>query len=226
MTDDKALSIFTRLLLSGKIREAVRFITERQESGGVMLPTEDAIKPTGKTVLEVLQLKHPEQAEPHIDAFVECEELPAILEVTITEEHIRKTAHKLSGSAGPSGADSTLWQSMLLKYGNHSKELCEAMAMLTERQANNILEWEEVHAQKAKRELALRKLPVGIRPIGVGELMDRCADKTMLYVTEDDVKITCNSDQLCSGIKSGMEGTIHATRELFQANMMTDLVYF
>ena len=46
--------------------------------------------------------------------------------------------------------------------------------------------------------------------------MDRCADKTMLYVTEDDVKITCNSDQLCSGIKSGMEGAIHAIRELFQ----------
>ena len=80
---------------------------------------------------------------------------------------------------------------MLLKYGNHSKELCEAMAMLTERQANNILEWEEVRAQKVKRELALRKLPVGITPVGVGDLMDRCVDKTMLYVTEDDVKITC-----------------------------------
>ena len=48
--------------------------------------------------------------------------------------------------------------------------------------------------------------------------MDRCADKSMLYVTEDDVKITCNSDRLCSGIKSGilMEGAIHAIRELFQ----------
>ena len=127
MTDDKALSILTRLLLNGKIREAVRFITERQESGGVMLPTEDAIKPAGKMVLEVLQLKHPEQAEPHIDAFVKCEELPTLLKVTITEDHI---CHKLSGSAGPSGADLTLWHSMLLKYGNHSKELCEAMAML------------------------------------------------------------------------------------------------
>ena len=216
MSEEKALNIFTRLLLSGKIREAVRFITERQESGGVMMPYEDAVKPAGKTVLEVLQLKHPEQAEPHPDAFVECEELPTMLEVTITEEHIRKTAHKLSGSAGPSGADSTLWQSMLLRYGNHSKDLREAMAVLVERQANNIIEWEEVRAQKAKRELALRKLPAGIRPIGVGELMDRCADKTMIYVTEDDVKIACNIDQLCSGIKSGMEGAIHAIRQLFQ----------
>ena len=46
--------------------------------------------------------------------------------------------------------------------------------------------------------------------------MDRCVDKTMLYVTEGDVKITCNPDQLCSGIKSGMEGAIHARGELFQ----------
>ena len=92
------------------------------------------------------------------------------MEGTITEAHIRKTAHKLSGSAGPSGADSTLWQAMLLKYGNHSKELREAMAVLTERQANKIVEWVEVRAQKAKREIALRKLPAGVRPIGVGEL--------------------------------------------------------
>ena len=28
MTDDKAVAIFTRLLLNGKIREATRFITE------------------------------------------------------------------------------------------------------------------------------------------------------------------------------------------------------
>ena len=148
MTDEKVISIFTRLLLNGKIREAVRFITERQESGGVMMPHEDALKPAGKTVLEVLELKHPDQTEPHADAFVECDELPILLEVTVTEEHIRKTAHKLSGSAGPSGADSMLWQSILLKYGNQSKELREAMATLTERQANNIIEWEEIRAQK------------------------------------------------------------------------------
>ena len=35
------------------------------------------------------------------------------------------------------------------------------MAMLTERQANKIVEWVEVWAQKAKREIALRKLPAG-----------------------------------------------------------------
>ena len=50
----------------------------------------------------------------------------------------------------------------------------------------------------------------------MGELCDRCADKTMLEVTGDDVKNVCNTDQLCSGIKSGMEGAIHAIRQLYQ----------
>ena len=47
-------------------------------------------------------------------------------------------------------------------------------------------------------------------------ICDRCADKTMLEVTGDDVKNVCNTDQLCSGIKSGMEGAIHAIRQLYQ----------
>ena len=37
----------------------------------------------------------------------------------------------------------------------------------------------------------------------------------MIEVTEDDVKFACNSDQLSSGIKAGIEGAIHSTRELF-----------
>ena len=104
------------------------FITQRQESGGVMLPDKDA----GKTVLEALQMKHPEQTEPHPDAFILCEDLPTFNDVIITESHILKIAHKKSGSAGPSGADSTHWQSFLLKYCNHdhSKELREAIAIL------------------------------------------------------------------------------------------------
>ena len=65
MTDEKTIEIFTRLILNGKIRQATRFITERMESGGVMMPNEDAIKPAGKTVLEVLKMKHPNRANPN-----------------------------------------------------------------------------------------------------------------------------------------------------------------
>ena len=46
-------------------------------------------------------------------------------------------------------------------------------------------------------------------------LMDQLCDKVMIEVTEDDVKIACNSDQLCSGIKAGIEAAVHSVRQFF-----------
>jgi len=57
ITDEQAIKIFSRLMLEGKIREATRFITEREESGGIMSPGDDAGKPKGRTVMEVLLSK-------------------------------------------------------------------------------------------------------------------------------------------------------------------------
>ena len=138
-----------------------------------MLPHEDAIKPAGKTVIEVLQMKHPNQAEPHADAFIDCDVLSVLVDVTVAGAHVRKTANKLSGSAGRAEQIQHIGKA-LLKYGNHSNELCNAIAVLIERQANTVVDWEEIRSQKAMRELALKKLPAGVRPIGIyniGELM-------------------------------------------------------
>ena len=48
--------------------------------------------------------------------------------------------------------------------------------------------------------------------------MDRESDKVMIDVTKGDVKVTCNSHQLCSGIKGGIKGAVHAIKELFDEN--------
>ena len=37
----------------------------------------------------------------------------------------------------------------------------------------------------------------------------------MIEVTEDDVKIACNSDQLCSGIQAGIEAAVHSVRQIY-----------
>ena len=47
-----------------------------------MSPDDDAGKPKGKTVMEVLQSKHPEQATPGEEAFVECSNLPDLFLLT------------------------------------------------------------------------------------------------------------------------------------------------
>ena len=60
MDDDEAILNFSRLVLLGKLCQAVTFLTERAENGGILQPDDDAQK--GKTVIEVLQVKHPNQA--------------------------------------------------------------------------------------------------------------------------------------------------------------------
>ena len=55
----------------------------------------------------------------------------------------------------------------------------------------------------------------GVRPVGIGESTDRCFEKIMTITTGSDVMEICGSDQLCSGIKSGIEGAIHAISQKF-----------
>ena len=85
-----------------------------------MDPNEDAVKPAGMTVLQVLIDKHPEQRTPNEEDFMACESLPTFVEVDITAAHVEQAARKLSGSAGISGFDSFQLQRVLLRFGNHS----------------------------------------------------------------------------------------------------------
>ena len=45
--------------------------------------------------------------------------------------------------------------------------------------------------------------------------MARLCAKVMTYITGYDVQAECLADQICSGLKSGIEGSIHAFRNLF-----------
>ena len=183
-----------------------------------MNPYDDSGKPTGKTVLEVLKSLHPEQAEANSDAFMDCEKIPALLQVDITAGHVERVIRKLSGGAGR--LDSFQLQNLVLKYGAHSESLREAFASVIRRIANTDVEWEDIRALKAKRLIALDKCP-GVRPVGIGEVFDRLFAKVMVLVTGDDIQEACGSDQLCSGLKAGIEGAIHAMKSLFDENCDT-----
>ena len=55
--DDAVAQIFHETVLSGKLRQAVRRVTDR-EGGGCLLPEEKCTK-TGRLVAEVLREEHP-----------------------------------------------------------------------------------------------------------------------------------------------------------------------
>ena len=161
--------------MQGKIRQAVC----------ILCPDDDAGK--GKTVQEILEPKHPEQIEPNSEAFIICKDLPVLIDVDVTAVHMLQITSTLSSGAGVSALDAAQWQNLLLKQGGASENLREAMAALTRRLANNIVEWDDIRAMKANKLIALDKCP-GVRPIGIGYVAARLCAKVMIYITGDDVQ--------------------------------------
>ena len=68
--------------------------------------------------------------------------------------------------------------------------------------------------------LACRLVPLnknpGVRPIGVGEVARRIICKAIMIVVKKDVMVSAGPLQLCTGIPSGCEATVHAMAELFE----------
>ena len=95
------------MILQGKIREALRFITNRFESSGLLQPDDDVDK--GKTGKEVLDSRHLPQSEAIPETFITAH-LPTLVNIDVTEGHILKSAQHSSGGAGISTFNVSKWQ--------------------------------------------------------------------------------------------------------------------
>ena len=121
-TEDHRDQTYHNLVLCGKLRLAVRWITER-ETGGVLQPGERCTK-TGNRVSEVLRTKHPEARTPTAACLGSYTgRPPELTPVDITDDTVTAVAGRLSGSAGPGGTDSVSLQHWLLRFGAASAEL-------------------------------------------------------------------------------------------------------
>ena len=165
-------------------------------------------------MFEILQEKHPAQQPPNHQAFVHVDELPPLEHVDITGAHIEQVARRLLGSTGPCGTDSEQWRSFLLRHGNASARLREAVAASTRLHANEVVPWDSMRAFLARRGVALDKQP-GVRPIGIGECRQRIEAKAMALATGVDVQHLCGATQLCAGTKAGIEAAVHAMKDVF-----------
>ena len=110
-------------MLQGKLRAAVRWITD-METGGV-LQTGKMCTKTGERVMEVLRTKQPE-AHPLTAASLDSypDRPPELFPVEITYDTVTAVAGRISGGAGPGGMDSVRLQHWLIRFGVASGELC------------------------------------------------------------------------------------------------------
>ena len=123
-TDDHLVKVFTKLMLQGNVRAAVRWITER--AGGGVLKSSDSttVNHTVMSVVDALQLKHPEPQIPPESVLPCCDGLPYLEDSEITAAHVRTVACRLQGGAGPGGCDSRHWKDVLLRFGSATRDYC------------------------------------------------------------------------------------------------------
>ena len=138
-TKDHAIAVFTRLMLRGQVRVAVRFITDRVSGGGI-LSSDFLSNVPSMAVFDVLEKKRPEPSEVVPSTFLPCDTLPPLSDLDITGRHVKKITHWLQGAAGPGGSSAIQWRDYLLRHGRHSAQLHDSVAMLSRRLANGIVE--------------------------------------------------------------------------------------
>ena len=69
----------------------------------------------------------------------------------------------------------------------------------------------------------LLKKKLGVRPIGVGEILRRIISKAIVWTLTDDIQEAAGPLQTATGLKNGAQAVIHSMQEVF-ANEQTDAV--
>ncbi|KAI2493422.1 hypothetical protein MHU86_21121 [Fragilaria crotonensis] len=208
---------FNARVLSGRLRSAVRTLTDR--SGGGVRQPDDLCSKAGRPVWQVLQEKHPALRDPASvgdadGAFEPYPDLPAPVPVCITQDDVEAISSRLAGAAGPGGTDAVDLANWLLRFGRESEALREEMAAWTNWLANTSPPWAAYRAVMANRLVALDKQP-GTRPVGIGEVYRRLWAKCLLKAIGSQATAACGNYNLCAGLQAGIEGAVHAVRDVF-----------
>ena len=104
-----------------------------------------------------------------------------------------------------------------MRFGLASRLLRATVAEFARWMTNEYPPWAAYRGLMAGRLIALDKM-LGIRPIGIGETWRRLFAKTVILVTGDDTTEACGSEQLCAGLKAGIEGGVHAASAFWDEN--------
>eukprot|EP00957_Ditylum_brightwellii_P049497 3754346-Ditylum_brightwellii.AAC.1 len=144
---DHICRVYTRMLLQGKLQQAVRWITGR-DKGGLLQPTKIDSK-TGDT---------------------EYETLPTFIDLDVTASTVEKVTSRMQNSAGLDRMDAVAWQDYLLRFGTARTALRETVAWLACWLANTRPAWVAYQVIMVGRLIVLDKC-LGDHPVGVGEIL-------------------------------------------------------
>ena len=216
--EEQQAQTFHSLILLGKLRMAVRWITD-WEKGGV-LQAGDRCTKTGHQVMEVLRSKHLEARTPTAASLETYpDQPPELTPVDITYETVMAVVGQLSSGARPGGTESVSLQHWLLRFGAASAELRLIVRDFTEWMANGRPPSAAYRSLMSGRLTSLDKQP-GIRPVGVGETWRRLMEKWLLQVTGPEVKAACSTSQLDVGVEAEIEGAIHSMRVIWEEHSL------
>ena len=151
--------------------------------------------------------------------------MPIFVPVGITEEAVESVARKLPGRSGPGGTDSEALQGWLLKFGEDSTRPRSSVEIVFDRLANGIPPWVAYCEFMCSRLIALDKHP-GVRPVGVVETWRSLFANIVLMVTGPKAIMVCQDDQLCAGLKTGINGAIHRVQTLWDKKSSTEECFF
>ena len=212
--EDSARRGFTRLMLLGNVKGALRCLAQTTRGGVLPLAAQCG---NGQTTLEALKAKHPDAAPTPDDNVL----LHGPIDITdpvifegIDARFVRGVALNLSGAAGVSGVDSAAWRRMCCSFGGSSTALCAAVASTARRLATEFVDPITIEPLTAGRLIPLDKNP-GVRPIGVGEVLRRLIAKAIIRLVRHHIQAAAGALQLCAGQEAGAEAAIHAMNELF-----------
>ena len=209
-TPEDISRIFSKLMFTGKIKAALRFLESNSENG-VLQPSED--------VLAQLQEKHPPAAEIQPNTLITgpLEQVSHAHFAQIDEQAVLKAAMRTKGSAGPSKFDSDQFRRILCSkhFKTEGKDLREQISMFARKIATSPIDPSCLGPYTACRLIPLNKNP-GVRPIGVGEVLRRIVGKTIAWSLQEEIQHAAGPLQMSSGLKGGSEAAIHAMRKIFE----------
>ena len=128
--------------------------------------------------------------------------------------HTGRRGGNLLSAAVPGGTDAVDLANWLLRFGRESEALREEMAAWTNWLANTAPPWAAYWAMMTNRLVALDK-QLGTRPVGIGEVYRRLWAKCLLKAIGSQATAACGNFNLCTGLQAGIEGAVHAVRDVF-----------